>query len=221
LAFTIQLYVIHRRKIQQFFSNTKFVELNWIRNFLIVYCLLFLINFGFNIVEAIFTDLHYRHNWWDHLLSALALVYLGFMALYTNPSRIKSLHSEMNQHQETPIEIKKDYSTEAKKIEQYFNTDQVYLNHDLTLADVAKATGYSTSAVSNIINSHFEINFKEYVNRFRVAEIKKRLVDPKYDHISLTGIALDSGFSSKSTFNRVFKASTGLSPSEYKAQNRL
>jgi AraC-like DNA-binding protein len=55
-----------------------------------------------------------------------------------------------------------------------------------------------------------------------VQEVMLKLNDPKYTSFSLLGIALDSGFNSKSAFNRFFKKATGLTPSDYKKslQNR-
>ncbi|MDO8898280.1 MAG: helix-turn-helix domain-containing protein, partial [Bacteroidales bacterium] len=56
----------------------------------------------------------------------------------------------------------------------------------------------------------------EFVNEYRVNEVKKMLADPKYTHYSLLGIAFECGFSSKSTFNSVFKKFTRKTPSEYR-----
>jgi len=72
--------------------------------------------------------------------------------------------------------------------------------------------------VSEVINTGMGVNFNELINRYRVEEVKRRLVDPKNDHLSLMAIGLDSGFNSKATFNRVFKQIAGMSPSQYKQQ---
>lgn len=221
LAFTIQLFVNHRKKILQFFSNTENVKLNWIRNFLIVYVFLFLLGFFFDITENIFIDLGYKQVWWLHLLNGSALVYLGFMALYTNPHRVKNLNLALNQdaHQLGEKEVVTlSYEKQAKRIQSYFEENKAYENSDLTLSIVAKEIGMTNHEVSQVINNHFGVNFKEYVNRFRVQAIQEKLKDPSFAHLSIFGIAMDCGFNSKATFNRVFKSITGLSPSEYKSQ---
>jgi AraC-like DNA-binding protein len=51
-----------------------------------------------------------------------------------------------------------------------------------------------------------------------VDEVKSRIGNPEFENLSLLGIAFDSGFNTKSAFNRVFKKMTGLTPSEYKSQ---
>jgi AraC-like DNA-binding protein len=52
------------------------------------------------------------------------------------------------------------------------------------------------------------------VNAYRVREAQRLLADPRFAHYSLVGVALESGFNSRSTFNRVFKKMVGLAPSE-------
>ena len=52
------------------------------------------------------------------------------------------------------------------------------------------------------------------MNTYRVEEARRKLADPAFGHYSLVGVALDSGFNSKSAFNRVFKKLVGTAPSE-------
>ena len=59
-------------------------------------------------------------------------------------------------------------------------------------------------------------NFFNFVNRYRVDEVKQKILNPKYDNYSVLGIALECGFNSKTAFNRIFKHMTGLTPTEYK-----
>jgi AraC-like DNA-binding protein len=53
------------------------------------------------------------------------------------------------------------------------------------------------------------------VNSYRVEEVKKRLGNLKYEHLSLTGIAFDCGFNSEASFYRIFRQQTGYSPKSY------
>ena len=62
----------------------------------------------------------------------------------------------------------------------------------------------------------FELNFFDYINQYRVQEFKAAVTDPKNKNYSLLGIAFECGFNSKSAFNRMFKKSTGLTPSQFK-----
>jgi len=58
--------------------------------------------------------------------------------------------------------------------------------------------------------------FFEFINQYRVNEVKAKITDPAYENLSLLGIAFESGFNTKSAFNRVFKKITGFTPGEYK-----
>lgn len=92
--------------------------------------------------------------------------------------------------------------------------DQPWLEPELTLAELAHRLRTNTSLLSHVINAGCGQNFNDFVNRYRVAEAERRLQDPRLAHYSLVGIALESGFNSKSTFNRVFKKLTGRTPGE-------
>lgn len=95
--------------------------------------------------------------------------------------------------------------------------EELYLNPELTLQDVAKFLKCSPRKISNIIKEHYGINFPEYINRYRVKEVINRFDEEQYDEFSTLQIAIDSGFNSKSTFNLVFKKITGKTPSAYRA----
>jgi ABC-type antimicrobial peptide transport system permease subunit/AraC-like DNA-binding protein len=88
---------------------------------------------------------------------------------------------------------------------------------ELSLRSLAEKLDIHTHELSRIINTAFKKNFYDFVNEFRVRDVIKKMQDPAYDHITILGIAFESGFNSKSTFNRIFRQMTGTSPQEYKA----
>ena len=92
--------------------------------------------------------------------------------------------------------------------------ERPWLEPELTLAELAARLRTNTSLLSHVINTGCGQNFNDFVNRYRVAEAERKLQDPRLAHYSLVGIALESGFNSKSTFNRVFKKLTDRTPSE-------
>lgn len=101
-------------------------------------------------------------------------------------------------------------------VENYMEKEKPFLDPDLTLPKLAKELDVSTHHLSQVINEVHGRNFFDYVNQFRVEEIKKKIQDEKYDNYSLLGIAYESGFNSKSAFNRVFKKSTNKTPSQFR-----
>jgi len=92
--------------------------------------------------------------------------------------------------------------------------ERPWLEPELTLAELAARLRTNTSLLSHVINTGCGQNFNDFVNRYRVAEAERKLQDPRLAHYSLVGIALECGFNSKSTFNRVFKKLTDRTPSE-------
>jgi len=96
-------------------------------------------------------------------------------------------------------------------------TNLYYQDPDLGLTSLAEKLGLTAHELSRILNTVLKKSFNDFINEYRVAEIKRRMEDPAYDHLTLLGIAYDSGFNSKSTFNLIFKKITGRTPAEYKA----
>jgi len=94
---------------------------------------------------------------------------------------------------------------------------QLYQDPELSLSLLAEKLEIHTHELSRIINIALKKNFSDFVNDFRVRDVVRKMQDPAFDHITLLGIAYESGFNSKSTFNRIFKQVTGKSPIEYKA----
>ena len=83
------------------------------------------------------------------------------------------------------------------------------------MIDLAEKLGMNRGELSEVINVGAEKNFNDFVNHYRVEEVKRKLQQGEGEKYSLLAIALDCGFNSKATFNRVFKKLTGQSPSDY------
>jgi AraC-like DNA-binding protein len=101
-----------------------------------------------------------------------------------------------------------------RRLEIAMRAEKPYLDPDLTLDGLAQAIRASRNHLSQALNQNLRTTFYEYVNRFRIKEAAERLILPGGPDI-LT-VAEDCGFRSKSTFNKVFKAWYGVSPSDYR-----
>ncbi len=123
---------------------------------------------------------------------------------YVDESQKNKLSSKTNLYYQNLIRLMQD--------------EKLYTDVELTLQKVSEQLGISSGYLSRIINEKEHKNFFEFVNAYRVQEVKRKLVDKEYLHYSIFGIALESGFKSKSTFNTVFKRMTGYTPSGYQKQ---
>ncbi|TGE15398.1 helix-turn-helix domain-containing protein [Hymenobacter elongatus] len=96
---------------------------------------------------------------------------------------------------------------------RHLETERPYLAPELTLGELAAQLRTNTSWLSRVINAGCGQNFNDFINEYRVREAEQRLRDPKFRHYTLLAVALEAGFNSKSTFNRVFKKLRGITPS--------
>jgi AraC-like DNA-binding protein len=107
----------------------------------------------------------------------------------------------------------------ANNLEKVMKEEQPYLNKNLSLNLLADKLNSRTHIVSYVLNTHYNVNFYNYINNFRIDYCKALLKNPKKQHLSMEGIALEGGFGSKSTFNTLFKKQSGMTPTQYKNTN--
>lgn len=102
----------------------------------------------------------------------------------------------------------------------YFETELPYLHPNLNIWDVSKALGTNRTYVSKLINKETNCNFNAFVNTYRTNKAKAILCHEKYKYESLDTIAELCGFGSASSFLRVFKDATGMTPSAYRERDK-
>lgn len=104
------------------------------------------------------------------------------------------------------------------QLKKAMEEDRVYLNTNLNLMVLSEHTGLTPKILSAVINQHLNKNFNEFINEYRIAEIKNRLSSPASENLTIVGLAYECGFNSQSTFQRAFKTILGVSPKEYLAK---
>lgn len=108
------------------------------------------------------------------------------------------------------------YQKLSRQLEKLITDDKVYLENELSLAQLSEKLKIQPYQTSELISRQYQESFFDLINRNRIEEVKKRLHDPAYSHLSILGVALDCGFNSKSSFNTAFKKFTGQTPSQYR-----
>ncbi|HNX56892.1 MAG TPA: helix-turn-helix domain-containing protein [Prolixibacteraceae bacterium] len=111
------------------------------------------------------------------------------------------------------------YLTYSQLLEEVLGKDKLFLDNELTLATLSDRMNLQPYLVSELINRFGGEPFFDFINRYRISEVKRRLTDPAYNSFSILGIAFDCGFNSKSSFNTAFKKFTGKTPSEFRSRN--
>lgn len=129
-----------------------------------------------------------------------------------------------------PLQIKQEEShsilldnqqidTLKEELLSYFKEDEPYLNPQLTLKYVADVLSINTNKMSYLVNQAFDVNFNDFVNSYRLKHFKTIALDPKNAHLTILGLAYDSGFNSKSVFNTYFKKIEGITPKAWLTTN--
>jgi len=225
---SLRLYKEYRRWAETQFSDTETISFVWLRNFIYLIIAGEVFKFGWSIADRALGDLPFEQDWWWHLLTVMIICYVGIkgyaqhqptkLVFTEQKSEIKAIplkNEPLTPTNSFPTVPNTDYSEWKPKIEQLFKEQKLYLEPELSLSDLATKLKTNTSVLSAAINQNFGKNFNDFVNEYRVEEVKRQLKDPAYTHLSLLGVALECGFNSKSTFNRAFRKFTGQSPKEF------
>jgi TolB-like protein/AraC-like DNA-binding protein/Tfp pilus assembly protein PilF len=152
-----------------------------------------------------------KHFWlWDPLREDAR-----FQALYermkftpTLPAGPGESASESDSALLTPAEVKRF----LQELERHMSQDQPYLDPALSLRQLAGQLSLHPNKLSWLLNEHLGQNFNEYVNTYRLATFKLIALEPANQHLTLLGLAYESGFNSKSVFNDFFKKREGMTP---------
>ena len=107
------------------------------------------------------------------------------------------------------------------RLKDLLQKEELYLDPNLTLKNVADRLATNTKYLSQVVNHHSGKNFQHFINNYRVAESKNQILNKDNNNLTLYGIALQCGFKNKSTFYKVFKEITGMTPREFQKQNGI
>jgi TolB-like protein/AraC-like DNA-binding protein len=119
-----------------------------------------------------------------------------------------------------PLLLEEEQKELQNKLAAYFNEEKPYLDASLSLSTISEKLEISTNKVSFLINEVIGMNFNNYVNSYRLNHFKTIALNPKNSHLTILGLAYDSGFNSKSVFNTYFKKVEGNTPSQWVKYNK-
>jgi len=220
---TIKLFKKLDINIFNNFSNRVNIDLFWIRKLVLVFGIIWTALISVTMIHHIF-HMFSMVFCTDGLFLSLSVfvILIGYFGL--KQKVIFSSEDILVAGEATRVQTKYSGSrlsdSEAKqyteKLTDYMKSAKPYLNPDLSLPQLASDLNISSHYLSQVINEQFNLNFFDFVNGYRVDAFKEKIIDPEFRNFSLLGIAFECGFNSKSAFNRIFKQSTGITPSQYK-----
>lgn len=225
---SMSAFILNRygKRITDVYSNTEKRNYNWLKFILIINTVAAVICFFvFGTHYAMIGNLL-------SLLSAILVYTVGYKMLSAPPHlpefELTQQENRIAEQEPHKNEVSENAKYErsglnsirskqlADKLLEFMATNKPYLAADLNVKQLADMLGCQPHHLSQVINQHCGKNFYDLINTYRVKEVKARITDPVYDHLTLLAIAFDSGFNSKASFNSVFKKLTGKAPSAFK-----
>ena len=201
--------VQHRRRIQEQFSYHDRIDLQWLKLALIIQLIIWLVVIAVYIPTLFGIKVELAR--YIYAFVALWIFIVGY-AGFLQP---QIFSTQPPAEQKLPMQ---NLETIIRQLEAYMETE-AWREGKLSIQDISNAIQIPIHRLSRAINQHYQLNFFNFVNAYRVQAARQLLSDPAYQQYSILDIAYSVGFNSKSSFNAVFKEHTGSTPSTYRKKN--
>ncbi|WBV59519.1 helix-turn-helix domain-containing protein [Chryseobacterium camelliae] len=209
----------YKKKISEQFSNTEKINLNWTYYLIVSIALIWVAVFLKN----------------DLIIFTLVVIFIVLAAYFginkvgiLNPADIQEIHKKEEKvnvevvpakYQKTSIS-EKSLQLIYQKLNERMESEKIFKDPELNLNQVAEMLNVHPNTLSQTINSIENKNFYDYINRKRIEEFKRIAVLPENQKFTILSLAFESGFNSKTSFNRNFRKYMNCSPREFlKSQN--
>lgn len=163
------------------------------------------------IADQIFGRGEFR-PWIVSIFSSMTLLVLGLLSLSKD---IESSDDSNDQEETGCTETRAEDLALANRLQDLIAREKLFLDPDLTIGRLSRKLGIPSKQLSAAINKSTGENISRYINQFRIDHACNQMMDG----ISVTTALYDSGFNTKSNFNREFLRIKGCSPREYIALN--
>ncbi|MCO6477541.1 MAG: helix-turn-helix transcriptional regulator [Phaeodactylibacter sp.] len=193
-------------------ANGNILKVQWLRRATLVF-LAFTVFFALATTVLILTG-HYRIEI-DYMV-LLSLAGLTYVAGYVALAQPALFHQPIRLSRATRVLSDAAAGGLKETLVRYMETQEPFLDEGLKLDDVAAAISTPAHHISEVLSNELHTNFFDFVNGYRVEKAKALLRSPETREAKILAIAFDAGFGNKSTFNRVFKKFTGLTPGQYR-----
>ncbi len=234
LFLSLRYYLLYKNLAYQEVSFAESVLFKWVSHFLIAFSFILILRVLFFILNPEWWN--FGSKFWYYLCFSLLFFYIAVSGYFNTVSIPFSLDvtfrdssgmaisetKEVVSNQENALQTETEIANFEEwktKIGNYVGLEDVYTNPNLTLTDVASALRTNKNLISKVINQGFDMNFNDFINVQRVDAIISKIRDGELDSKTLLAIALESGFNSKSTFNRAFKKKTSHTPKNFIAKH--
>lgn len=199
--------ILFRRYRQS--ADSSMPRLKWLQTLLTINMVIWMVVWLANFSPSL---LFMPDNQVIYLLVSLFIYVLGYVSL-RQPDIFSAIKERGPKYGDNrlPDDLRKQI---LAVLEQHMREQMPWRSNNVTLAQLAENTGLASHHISQVLNDHHGQSFNDYLNQYRVNAICQLLSESHSQN--LLDMALDCGFSSKSSFNAAFKKYTGKTPSEYR-----
>lgn len=214
IVILLKLNKYHRQLLDNY-ADVEGKSLKWLYFFNLILLGVFFLWGYIQIYYVLYNELLwiFQFIWIIQIILLYALVFI--IILKRDVFEIPIFENKVTKDQLKPI-LSDKTDEHYQNLLQLIAEEKLYQDAQLSMDTLAKKTDLSNGYLSKIINQKEGKNFYDFINSYRIEEVKLNLNNPAYAHYSILGIGLEAGFKSKSTFNAVFKKMTGMTPSAFK-----
>ncbi|MBE5320348.1 helix-turn-helix transcriptional regulator [Pedobacter sp. MR2016-19] len=218
LLLTFKSFYAYKQYAVQNLSSLENLDFVWLRNILLALGTGLVLMFIYQLINWV-TPLSYKADWYSYMFLGVLVYYLGIKGymfqVATKPALYFTQRAKIDDDQSYEPKVFLDLPVRMSELTKLLDQQKPYLISELTLNQLASMMTLNSGILSRVINTGYNLNFNDFINGYRIKEVLSKIDDQEHKKITLLGIALDSGFNSKATFNRAFKKQMGKTPLEY------